>query len=377
MATEASTVRRRRPPQIVTAALLSAMAVAACVDDSAVPAGGADTSSPTTENQGRAGAMARDEATSAAAAGSAGEPAGTAATPSATGAAADDALPGMDAPSTDGDLAARVNGEAITLEEYRAQSFPAMKFYVDQGVDPSTADGQAQLLAVRRQVLDDMINQKLIDHYAAAAGITVPDSEVDASMTALMESVGGPDAFADYLTGAQTSAEQAREQERQRLIGQRVVAVAVGEVPTRTLHVHARHILCAAKAACEAARARITAGEDFAAVAKDVSEDTTSARRGGDLDWVARGMLPGRDFEDALFSLDPGQLSPVVKSEFGYHVIEVLEVDPDRPLDETQQFQLRERRFLDWVDGQRATAEVEIMVADLVEAATPTSAADR
>lgn len=95
----------------------------------------------------------------------------------------------------------------------------------------------------------------------------------------------------------------------------------------------ARHILIeaaegqddAARAAAEAVIARLKAGEDFAAVAAEVSADAGTKAQGGDLGWISRGMLVG-PFEDALFALEAGGLSDVVRTEFGFHVIRLEEV---------------------------------------------------
>lgn len=71
---------------------------------------------------------------------------------------------------------------------------------------------------------------------------------------------------------------------------------------------------------------RIESGEDFAAVAREGSEDPGSAAQGGDLGWVERGlMVPA--FEEALFALEPGTMSEPVKTEYGYHLIRVDEVE--------------------------------------------------
>ena len=91
-----------------------------------------------------------------------------------------------------------------------------------------------------------------------------------------------------------------------------------------------------AREAVEAAAARIAAGEDFATVAKEVSEDT-SAASGGDLGKFERGrMVPS--FEEAAFALSAGQVSNVVESPFGYHLIQVYEKAEGRvkPLDEVR-----------------------------------------
>lgn len=69
---------------------------------------------------------------------------------------------------------------------------------------------------------------------------------------------------------------------------------------------------------------RIRAGEDFAALAREHSDDPGSAAQGGDLGWFERGqMVP--EFEQAAFSTPAGQLSDVVQSQFGFHIIQILE----------------------------------------------------
>ncbi|HEY6878639.1 MAG TPA: peptidylprolyl isomerase, partial [Polyangiales bacterium] len=98
--------------------------------------------------------------------------------------------------------------------------------------------------------------------------------------------------------------------------------------------VRARHILFkvasdaddaarkAAKAKAEAARARAVKGEDFGKLARVLSEDTGSAAQGGDLGWNKRGKMVA-PFDDAQFALKAGELSNVVETRFGYHVIKV------------------------------------------------------
>jgi peptidyl-prolyl cis-trans isomerase D len=98
--------------------------------------------------------------------------------------------------------------------------------------------------------------------------------------------------------------------------------------------VRARHILikvagdasdevkAAARARIERLLARARAGEDFAALAREASEDPGSARRGGDLGYNPRGRMVA-PFDEAQFSLQPGQISGIVESDFGFHVIKV------------------------------------------------------
>ncbi|KAB0665544.1 peptidylprolyl isomerase [Aeromonas veronii] len=97
---------------------------------------------------------------------------------------------------------------------------------------------------------------------------------------------------------------------------------------------HVAHILIpfgkdekAAEQKAEAVLAKAKAGEDFAALAKADSSDTFSAKKGGELDWFEKGVMDPA-FEKAAFALDKaGDLSGVVKSPFGFHIIKLLGVE--------------------------------------------------
>lgn len=102
--------------------------------------------------------------------------------------------------------------------------------------------------------------------------------------------------------------------------------------------VRARHILLSTankpkeevpkiQAQAEALLKQIKAGGDFAELAKKNSQDPGSAQKGGDLGWVSRGQMV-KNFEDAVFKLKPNEISSVVPTEYGFHIIQVLETQP-------------------------------------------------
>lgn len=108
---------------------------------------------------------------------------------------------------------------------------------------------------------------------------------------------------------------------------------------TRPERRHVRHILIALEAGVDEAeekaaeadiadiRERIAGGEDFTAVAKELSQDPGSATQGGDLGFIEQGLL-APVLDQAAFALDAGQLSEAIRGRFGYHLVEVTEIDP-------------------------------------------------
>jgi len=88
-------------------------------------------------------------------------------------------------------------------------------------------------------------------------------------------------------------------------------------------------IYAAARKKLEAVQARIKAGEDFAKLAKEVSDDISNASKGGDLGWFKAGMMVP-EFDQAVFSMDKGDVSDIVETQFGFHLIYLADVRPAR-----------------------------------------------
>lgn len=104
-------------------------------------------------------------------------------------------------------------------------------------------------------------------------------------------------------------------------------------------------------------RQRLVDGEDFATLAEEYSDDSGSAINGGDLGWFGRGtMVPA--FEEAAFALAPNEISEPVATDFGYHIIQVLERDDQRPKEESLLQQERAQAFDDWLRERVAAASI-------------------
>jgi peptidyl-prolyl cis-trans isomerase C len=117
------------------------------------------------------------------------------------------------------------------------------------------------------------------------------------------------------------------------------------------------------------AQKRLKSGDDFATVAKEMS-DCPSKAKGGDLDFFSKGqMVPA--FEDAVFSMQPGQTSDIVETEFGYHIIKVTgKKEPSTmPFDEIKprieqhlKSEKMSKEFPKYVEALKSKAKIEVLV---------------
>jgi peptidyl-prolyl cis-trans isomerase C len=124
--------------------------------------------------------------------------------------------------------------------------------------------------------------------------------------------------------------------------------------------IHVRHILVATEAEAEAIEKRLKAGEDFAKIATQLSKDTGSD--GGDLGWITHDKVVP-EFADAAFKLKVGEISAPVKSEFGWHVIQVLAIRQTQfpPFDQVKgqvTNYVVQKAQTEFVEGLRKTAKV-------------------
>jgi peptidyl-prolyl cis-trans isomerase C len=133
-------------------------------------------------------------------------------------------------------------------------------------------------------------------------------------------------------------------------------------LPETAEQVHARQILQVSSEQAEESLAQIGSGKDFGERAKEIDPLT-----GGDLGWFPRGYLLDPKLDEAAFSLEPGEYSPVIQTGAGFHILQVLERDPQRPLDPDARLVLQSQALQDLAArrGQRKSRSLfhEVMIA--------------
>ncbi len=204
------------------------------------------------------------------------------------------------------DVVARVDGTDIFASDVDLAA--QEQGLVDEGISLLKTDEKY------RAVLDELIDQRLLALDAEAKGLNA-DREAKIRLAAARERILGNMRVERHLRDVVNEASIRRMYEEQSKL------VARGD------EVRARHILVEEKADAEALLKQIKEGADFADLATEHSIDEGSAERGGDLGYFTQDMLNGR-FTRPIFASEKGEFIGPVKSEFGWHIAEVLDRRP-------------------------------------------------
>ncbi|MGH3981290.1 MAG: peptidylprolyl isomerase, partial [Pseudonocardiaceae bacterium] len=226
-------------------------------------------------------------------------------------------------------------------------------------------------------VLDHLVDVALITKGAAKLGIEITDVELQAYIDELVrtELGGEADAWRRYLDQRGYSEgeirAQLREDRRREAVEDRLVPhpVIPPEQVAQVYHDRyagrpiIRHILLAEEPQARQVMERLAAGEEFAQLAAELSLDTLTARRGGDLGPHVEDAFVA-PFEEAIENARDGQIVGPVQTPFGYHVIQrqppakITEVRGD--IEATLAEQLQDQVFTEWLADLRARADVDV-----------------
>jgi peptidyl-prolyl cis-trans isomerase C len=292
--------------------------------------------------------------------------------------------------SSGDEIAASVNGKMITRTELEREILNLSNRYSIQTQDSAIPDD------IESKALDNLITRQLLYEASQKAQIKVDDSEVNENLQQAISRFPNKEAFDSVLKRENITENDLKSEIRYGLAIQTYVEdnyvskTSVSEEELTTYYnsnpalfkhpemVKASHILIRVDSQAEETQKiearkkiediakRLKAGEDFAELAKTYSECPSSSN-GGDLGSFRRGQMV-QAFEDAAFSLNPGEISPVVETNFGFHIIKVSEKQPEGsfPLDQVkpqiQQVLTREKvqKLLDKdIENLKSKADIE------------------
>jgi parvulin-like peptidyl-prolyl isomerase len=231
-----------------------------------------------------------------------------------------------------------VNGEKIYLDEYQARlaqkkAVLPKELFIDQ---------QNFVHRLEEEVLDNIITEKIMYLRAQQLGIAVSSEEVEEKAGEIKKEYG--EGFSNLLAQERLEYEQWKEDLKKEMLFEKLVAVDVNaqvlvsedeaedyfnehtDLYRAEPKVRVAQIVVRDLAAAEQALTQLNAGADFFEVAQKKSIGP-EARRGGDLGFIARQVMP-EPLDETIFNLPVGKISSIVQSPYGFHIFKVLEIKP-------------------------------------------------
>ena len=233
---------------------------------------------------------------------------------------------------------AEVNKSGITSNQLQSAFLNAVSQYDDAVL--SSLD-QSAIVSFKKNILNQLIDYELLYQQAQKEKIKISNDEINLEIDKIKDNFSSPEEFDEALKANNITLARLKEDiERQVMINsvlektRNQVSISDEELEeyynenkeslVEPEQVHARHILVKTEEEANTLLLQLKEGlADFSELAKEKSTDS-SAPSGGDLGFFTRGRMV-KEFEDAAFSLEPGEISDVVQTQFGYHIIKCEE----------------------------------------------------
>ncbi|MFZ5354780.1 MAG: peptidylprolyl isomerase [Bacillota bacterium] len=238
-------------------------------------------------------------------------------------------------------VVAEVAGENIKKAEF-TEMFDVIKEQYElqfgKEIWEKEIQGRKYIDVFKEKVLDAMVDIKIQQKKANELGIAATEEEVEAELAKAREYFDTEEKFNEFLSTRKMTLDYFKNSIRtdltiNKLKDKLTENITVTEEDAAIYYsnnvgqfetVRASHILVDTEEEAKNIQTQIKEGKDFAELAKQYSKDTGTKERGGDLDFFKRGDMV-EEFEKAAFALSPGEVSEIVKTQYGYHIIKLTE----------------------------------------------------
>lgn len=281
--------------------------------------------------------------------------------------------------NTDG-VAIQVNKETISTDTYEREYEVYKSLYERQyGEDALSQEGiNGKTIGedLRDNIINKLITESLIEKEMEETGLLISDEEIQENIDKYKDSLGGEENYQDFISNNKLTEDYFKENIRKTLLLEKHKEYVkdnfniddgealkyFNENKEDLVEIKASHILFSNEDDAKRVKADLDKGGNFEEIAKKESLDSVSAVNGGDLGYFSRGnMIP--EFEDKAFSLNVGEISNVLKTEVGYHIILVKDKKLDfKDLKDKTIKMLKEKKYLEYLEDLRENANITIYI---------------
>jgi len=243
-------------------------------------------------------------------------------------------------------MALTVNGDGITMDEFNAELARYQASQVGLGIHQTDQEAAGP-------VIDEFIAQLLLAQGAKEAGFTVDDTALQARIDALVAQLGSADKLSAWQQAHGYTDASFRVALKHEAAAAWMRDKITSGVSASAEQVHVRQILFYNQDSAQNYLNQLKAGANFDDLAAVVDPVTR-----GDIGWFARGYLAEKPVEEAAFALEPGKYSDIVQDTVGFHIIELIERQVDRPLSPDEVLTLQNRAVEDWLANRRQHSSI-------------------
>jgi len=284
-------------------------------------------------------------------------------------------------------IIAKISGEEVKKEEFN-KMFGIFKSQYEQQfgteVWDQEVDGRKFGDVAREKLLDMLIDEKLQMKKAEELGITITDAEVNDEIEKAKKYFDSEEKFNEYLKGQSMDLEYFKQSVNKELTINKLIEKLTEKVilsdeevkvyydthQNEFISVKASHILLDSKEEAEKMLQKVKGGENFAELAMQNSKDPSAKENSGDLGYFRYGDMV-EPFETAAFALKPGEISEIVQTDFGFHIIKVEDSKLDKFEDVKEQLKgnlLNDKKSTEYeklLEEMRKNANIEKFVKNL------------
>ena len=273
---------------------------------------------------------------------------------------------------------AEVNESGITSDQLQKTFLNAISRYDDKTL--SSLD-QSAIASFKKNILDQLIDYELFYQQAQKEKVKISNDEINLEIDKIKDNFSSPEEFNEALKANNITLAQLKEDIKRQLMINSILEETRNQISItdeelleyynenkeslfEPEQVHARHILVETKEDANILLLQLKEGlTDFAELAKEKSIGP-SAPSGGDLGFFTRGQMV-KEFEDAAFALEQGEISDVVQTEFGYHIIKCEEKKEEY----SPTFEEAKERISNTLSSQRENEAISALISRLREEA--------
>jgi len=273
---------------------------------------------------------------------------------------------------------AEVNESGITSDQLQNAFLNAISRYDDAVL--SSLD-QSAIVSFKKNILDQLIGYELLYQQGQKEKVKISNDEINLEIDKIKDNFSSPEEFDEALKANNITLARLKEDIQRQLTINSIIKEARNQVSIsdeelleyynenkksflEPEQVHARHILVETEEEANNLLLQLKEGlTDFAELAKEKSIGP-SAPSGGDLGFFTRGQMV-KEFEDVAFSLEPGEISGVVQTQFGYHIIKCEEKKEEH----SPTFEEAKERISNTMKYQRENEAISALISKLREEA--------